>query len=63
MTPIDDCRNTLTTESGGIDYDFYNKRARRLRSMAFADMFRACKHRASAHERLLTGWVVPDPCR
>ena len=62
MSRFQDCKNKVMTDSGSIDFDYYDKRARQLRANAFAGAFRTFRSRASAATQVLTGSAVSSPC-
>ena len=62
MQHHDNGQNRVMTDSGIIDFTYYDKRARQLRSASVADMFRALWTRRSTHDRGATGTIACHPC-
>ena len=62
MSRIQDRKNKIMTDSGSIDFDYYDMRARQLRADAFSDAFRAFRSRVSAATQVLTNRPASSPC-
>lgn len=62
MQHHDNGQSTVITDSGNIDFTYYDRRARQLRSASVADMFRALWTRRPTPDRGATGAIACHPC-
>lgn len=53
MSRIQDRQNKVITDSGSIDFDYYERRAHQLRADAFTGLFRAFRREVSAQTQVL----------
>ena len=62
MSRTEDHSAKITTSTGGIDYGFYDNRARMLRSATVANIFKMLRSAASARTRVLPRGATTHPC-
>lgn len=49
MSPIQDCKDKITTDSGSIDFEYYDDLARQLRTATFTRLFRSLRSSFGSH--------------